>query len=105
MHSSEEPLKFRTSKINFGQITKLRKERICERFHDYAEITQIVDDDLHLYFPQHVDDGTHSTLKLVNLNEDEKRNCALFWEKYRNGRVRCSKRAMRKRTLRVLTSK
>ena len=78
------------SKIKFGQITKLRKfekgenfSTFCERFHEYVEIAQIVDDNLHLYFLQHVDDGTYSTLKLVNLNEDEKRNCALFCEKYK----------------------
>ena len=78
------------SKIKFGQITKLRKfekgknfSTFCERFHEYVESTQIVDDNLHLYFLQHVDDGTYSTLKLVNLNEDEKRNCALFCEKYK----------------------
>ena len=78
------------SKIKFGQITKLRKfekgenfSTFCERFHEYVEIAQIVDDNMHLYFLQHVDDGTYSTLKLVNLNEDEKRNCALFCEKYK----------------------
>ena len=66
------------SEIKFGQITKLRKfekgenfSTFCERFHEYVEITKIVDDNLHFYFLKHVDDGAYSTLKLVNLNKDE----------------------------------
>ena len=78
------------SRIKLGQVTKLRKfekgenfSRFCERFQEYVQITQINDSQLHLFFLQHVDDETYSTLKSVNLGDDEKRNCSLFCEIYK----------------------
>ena len=76
--------------LGMGQMTKLRKfekgenfSRFCERFQEYVQMTNLKGSQLHLFFLQHVDDETYSTLKAVNLEEDEKRNCALFCEIYK----------------------
>ena len=89
-HGSAAEISTVLSKMKIGQITKLRKfekgenfSRFCERFREYVEITQIADVNLHLYFLQHVDDETYSTLKPVELNEAEKRDSSLFCEKYK----------------------
>ena len=76
--------------LGMGQMTKLRKfekgenfSRFCERFQEYVQMTNLKGSQLHLFFLQHVDDETYSTLKAANLEEDEKRNCALFCEIYK----------------------
>ena len=76
--------------IGMGQMTKLRKfekgenfSRFCERFQEYVQMTNLKGSQLHLFFLQHVDDETYSTLKAANLEEDEKQNCALFCEIYK----------------------
>ena len=77
-------------KLKIGQATKLRKFQkgenfatFCERFQEYCQITQIVERNLHLFFLQHVDDVTYSTLKAVHLKEEEKHDCTLFCEIYK----------------------
>ena len=79
-------------KMNFGlgHVTKLRKfekgenfSRFCERFQEYVQMTDMKGNQLHFFFLQHVDDETYSTLKAVNLKEEEKQNCALFCELYK----------------------
>ncbi|KAL5272406.1 hypothetical protein ACHWQZ_G000565 [Mnemiopsis leidyi] len=76
--------------LSMGQMTKLRKfekgenfSRFCERFQEYVQMTNLKGSQLHLFFLQHVDDETYSTLKTANLEEDEKQNCALFCEIYK----------------------
>ena len=78
-------------RIKIGQATKLRNfqkgenfSRFCERFQEYVEITQIVDSKLHLFFLQHVDDVTYSTLKAVNLDAEQQSDCSLFCEIYKD---------------------
>ena len=79
-------------RMNFGlgHMTKLRKfekgenfSRFCERFQEYVQIADIKGSQLHFFFLQHVDDETYSTLKAVNLKEEEKQNSALFCELYK----------------------
>ena len=79
-------------RMNFGlgHMTKLRKfekgenfSRFCERFQEYVQIADIKGSQLHFFFLQHVDDETYSTLKAVNLKEEEKQDSALFCELYK----------------------
>ena len=76
--------------FGLGHMTKLRKfekgenfSRFCERFQEYVQIADIKGSQLHFFFLQHVDDETYSTLKAVNLKEEEKQDSALFCELYK----------------------
>ncbi len=77
--------------MRLSQVTKLRKfskgenfSRYCERFQEFVEITKMRDNNLHLYFLQHVDDETYSALKSVSLLDAEKRDAVLFCDTYKS---------------------
>ena len=69
-----------------SKLTKYKKgenfDRFCERFQEHVTLMRIQNDDLYLYFLQHVDDSTYSMLKPVSLTGSEKRNPKLFCDKY-----------------------
>ena len=77
--------------MHLSQVTKLRKfskgenfSRYCERFQEFVTITKMRDNNLHLYFLQHVDDETYSALKSVSLLDAEKRDAVLFCDAYKS---------------------
>ena len=71
--------------MKLSQVTKLSRfnkgvnfSRYCERFQEFVTITKMRDENLPLYFLQHVDDETYSALKAVNLTPTEKRERTLL---------------------------
>ena len=78
------------SGIRLSHINKLRQfskgenfQRFCERFKEYVYITKMKDDNLYVFFLQHVDDETYSILKTVHLEENEKRDTDAFCKLYK----------------------
>ena len=79
------------TKMKISQVTKLRNfkkgenfSRFCERFQEFVYIMKMEDTNLHLYFLQHVDDSTYSTLKAIPLSDVEKQYADLFCKIYKD---------------------
>ena len=78
------------SKMNVRHSPKLRKfskgenfAQYCERFKEFAYISKMQDKKLYLYFLQHMDDETYSTLKSVSLSQSEQENPELFCDEFK----------------------
>ena len=76
------------SKMRLSKLSKFRKgenfARFCERFQEYSYLTKMQDDNLHLFFLQHVDDVTYSTLKPIELTDSQKRDPKRFCNIYKD---------------------
>ena len=76
------------SKMRLSKLSKFQKgnnfARFCERFQEYSYLTKMQDDNLHLFFLQHVDDATYSTLKPIKLTDSEKRDPERFCNVYKD---------------------
>ena len=78
------------SKVKLTHTPKLRRflkgenfAQFCERFKEFAYLSKLQDDKLHLYFLQHVDDETYSTLKSVSLSPREQADPELFCDEFK----------------------
>ena len=79
------------SNMKLSQISKLRKytkgenfSTFCERFKEYVYIMKMKDKNLYIFFLQHVDDETYSTLKSLQLSSQQKQDPSLFCKVYKN---------------------
>ena len=58
--------------------------RFCERFCECIALTKVEDENLYLYFLQHVDDTSYSLLRPVELTRNQKRDCQQFCTIYKD---------------------
>ena len=58
--------------------------RFCDRFCECIALTKVEDENLYLYFLQHVDDTTYSLLRPIELTNDQKGDCHKFCPIYKD---------------------
>ena len=72
---------------HYSKIGKYKEgmsfSRFCEKFEEYVSLMAIENEKLYLLFLQCVDDITHSKLKSIELEDDEKASAELFCENYK----------------------
>lgn len=89
----EEKVMGLTSAMSSLRVTNLAKLRrfskgdnfstFCDRFMEYADSAKMKDANLYRFILQHVDDETYSTLRAVELTEDDKKDASRFCELYK----------------------
>ena len=78
------------SSLRVTNLAKLKKftkgdnfSTFCDRFMEYADSAKMKDANLYRFILQHVDDETYSTLRAVELTQNDKQDASRFCELYK----------------------